>query len=356
MQRAASYPSVPEQPNTIAIAGSLLLVSLSYVLLLAAPAVTRFFSSVNLGRAGLQALEAWLPLACGAGVVLGGASALVFVLTQVTREAQRRPYVALAPVLATFAACVLIGLRADLPLPGVSSSHVAVFAMALAVVGGALVQLPRMSTQLLGMACTFMPPVSLFCVLWVMSGSADPANAVWSLTPGTRAFLGMLTMSSFAIGAVATLGRRAEASADTTLDVPVAQNASYAYAPQAQAYAGYDQGYALQELEESYADDEALLARRGLPNWMMGLVAAAVIGASVLAIKMYMERRAATAFLERGIEAPSAPVQPTAPSAASAVEAQPAPVERAALAAPEPAAPAPPVPAARAEPRPEKLA
>ena len=187
MQRAASYPSVPEQPRTLAIAGSLLLVSLSYVLLLAAPVITRHFGTLAVGQLGLKTLESWLPLACGAGLVLGGASALVFVLTQITREAQRRPYVSLAPVLAAFSACVLIGLRAELPLPGVSSEHVAVFAVAVAVVGGSLVQMPRVSAQLLGMACTFLPPASLFGVLWVLSGSSDPARAVWGLPATARA-------------------------------------------------------------------------------------------------------------------------------------------------------------------------
>jgi hypothetical protein len=303
MQHTASYPSVRDQPvstqRTLAVAGSLLLVSISYVLLLAAPVITRHFGTFAVGHAGLKTLESWLPLACGAGLVLGGASALVFVLTQITREAQKRPYVSLAPVLAAFSACVLIGLRAELPLPGVSSEHVAVFALAVAVVGGALVQTPRVSAQLLGMACTFMPPASLFGVLWILSGSADPARAVWGLPATTRAFLGLLTLSSFAIGAVATLGRRAETQAaepallGSRAEPRASTNTRLPIAVQANTlYPGYD-------LDQSFADDEAALRRRGLPAWVIAVTAVAALVLAFLAMRLYMERRAASSFLER---------------------------------------------------------
>ena len=303
MQRTASYPAVPEQPRTLAIAGSLLLVSLSYVLLLAAPVISRHFGAFALGQGGLKTLESWLPLACGAGLVLGGASALVFVLTQITREAQRRPYISLAPVLAAFSACVLIGLRAQLPLPGVSSEHVAVFALAVAVVGGSLVQTSRVSSQLLGMACTFLPPASLFGVLWILSGSADPARVVWSLPATTRAYLGVLTLSSFLIGAVATLGRRADAA---PAEGPMLTARLPAATPP--LYGGYD-------FEQSYDADEAALRRRGLPAWIIAVTAAAALLLSFLAVKTYMERRAALSFLERDT---SARVQPTSAALAPA--------------------------------------
>lgn len=328
MQRTASYPAVPEQPRTLAIAGSLLLVSLSYVLLLAAPVITRHFGTFALGQGGLKTLESWLPLACGAGLVLGGASALVFVLTQITREAQRRPYISLAPVLAAFAACVLIGLRAQLPLPGVSSEHVAVFALAVAVVGGSLVQTSRVSSQLLGMACTFLPPASLFGVMWILSGSADPARVVWSLPPTTRAYLGVLTLSSFVIGAVATLGRRAEAqAADEPMPMPMLTTRMPAAAPP--LYGGYD-------FEQSYEADEAALRRRGLPAWVIAVTAAAALVLSFLAVKTYMERRAAVSFLERDTSAKLQPAPAAAPAASSLTIGEPT-VQPPSPAAPEPA-------------------
>jgi hypothetical protein len=342
----------------MAIAGSLLLVSLSYVLLLAAPVITRHFGTLALGPGSLKTLESWLPLACGAGLVLGGASALVFVLTQITREAQRRPYISLAPVLAAFSACVLIGLRAELPLKGVSSEHVAVFAVAVAVVGGALVQMPRMSAQLLGMACTFLPPASLFGVLWVLSGSSDPARAIWGLPPTTRAFLGMLTLCSFAIGAVATLGRRSETvepsmatgmTAGMTAGMTGGMTARLPVEPQS---------YALDHLEESWHEDELRLARRGLPGWVIALLGAAALVLSFMAVKLYMERRAATAFLDQASSSPVAPVGTTSAPAATQPSAEPQPsapvVEPSA--AGQALEPAPAQPAVAAEPAPRPAA
>jgi hypothetical protein len=279
MSRAASYSTVSGQPKTFAIAGSLLLVSVSYVLLLSAPVITRHLRSVVSGVGGVKTFE-WLPLACGAGLVLGGASALVFVLTQIAREAERRPYVCMAPVLAAFSACILIGLRADLPLQGVASEHVAVFGLALSVIGGSLVQTSRVSAQLMGIAFTFLPPLSLFIMLWTVSGKTDPARVVWSLSASARAFLGMLTLSSFAIAGVATLVRQG----DRGLSARMPRGAG-------------EQDYVLYDLEADVFADEARLRSRGLPGWAIVLAAAAAIALGFAALKVFLERRPALNFL-----------------------------------------------------------
>jgi hypothetical protein len=302
MSRAASYSSVSGQPRTFAIAGSLLLVSVSYVLLLSAPVITRHLRSVVSGVGGVKAYE-WLPLACGAGLVLGGASALVFVLTQIAREAERRPYVCLAPVLAAFAACILIGLRADLPLNGVASEQVAVFGLALSVVGGSLVQTSRVSAQMMGLGFTFLPPLSLFVMLWTLSGKIDPAQVVWGLSASARAFVGMLTLSSFAIAAVATLGRHTSGGLSARL-------------PRDQ------EGYVLYELEDDLVADEARLRQRGLPGWAIVLAAAAAVALGFMALKVFLERRAALNFL-----APTTPISAPASPAPSAEPAAPAALE-----------------------------
>lgn len=285
MSRAA-YSSVSGQPKTFAIAGSLLLVSVSYVLLLSAPVITRHLRSVVSGVGGVKAFE-WLPLACGAGLVLGGASALVFVLTQIAREAERRPYVCMAPVLAAFSACILIGLRAELPLPGVASEQVAVFGLALSVIGGSLVQTSRVSAQMMGLGFTFLPPLSLFVMLWTLSGRLDPAQVVWGLTAQARAFLGMLTLSSFAIAGVATLGRHGDRGLSARL--PREQD-----------------GYAVYDLEQDVWADEARLRSRGLPGWAIVLAAAVAVGLGFMALKVFLERRPALNFLapSKGASAP----------------------------------------------------
>ena len=208
MQPAASYPRVavparPADPRVVsALAGSLTLLVVSYLLLLSAPLVSRHLRTLPL-------LERWLPTACATGLALGGGAALLFVLVQVTREAERRPYVCLAPVLAAFAGCVLVGLGAQLPLPGVPSEHIAVFALAVAVVGGALVQQPGLTTQLSGLACTLLPSATLLGVIWMVSGKSEPAAALWALDGPARAYLVTLATSSLSIGVIAVFGRSA---------------------------------------------------------------------------------------------------------------------------------------------------
>ena len=91
MQRAASYPKTEaDQSRTYALIGSLLLLGLSYVLLLAAPIVSKQLRSFAGGHANLGAIESWLPAACVSGLVLGGGAALMFVLVQIAREVSDR--------------------------------------------------------------------------------------------------------------------------------------------------------------------------------------------------------------------------------------------------------------------------
>ncbi|MET0340898.1 MAG: hypothetical protein ABW252_07845 [Polyangiales bacterium] len=141
------------------------------------------------------------------GLVLLGGAALMFVLARLAREAEARPYASLGPVLAVFSALTLIGLHAPLPLTGVSSELLAVFALLVALCGGGLVRASALSTQLGGLALAMFPALSLVGLLWALSGEADPGRALGALAPRTLAYVGMLLVCSFGIALVATLGR-----------------------------------------------------------------------------------------------------------------------------------------------------
>lgn len=276
MQRAASYSRTEaDQSRTYALVGSLLLLGLSYVLLLAAPVVSRQLRTFAGGHTNLGAIESWLPAACVSGLVLGGGAALMFVLVQIAREAERRPYVCLAPVLAAFSACVLIGLRAELPLQGVSAEHVAVFALAVSVAGGALVQDARLAAQLTGVLLTLLPPLSLIGVLWANSGKSDPAVAMWTLNAQARAFLTMLTVTSFGIAIIAIVGRRgARSYADPSMSAP-----EYLF-------------------DANWSADEAALRRRGMPGWLLAMLSAAAVGLVFVGFKVALDARSTSTVLE----------------------------------------------------------
>jgi hypothetical protein len=276
MQRAATYSRAEaDQSRTYALVGSLLLLGLSYVLLLAAPVVSRQLRTFAGGHTDLGAIESWLPAACVSGLVLGGGAALMFVLVQIAREAERRPYVCLAPVLAAFSACVLIGLRAELPLQGVSAEHVAVFALAVSVAGGALVQDARLAAQLTGVLLTLLPPLSLIGVLWANSGKSDPAVAMWTLNAQARAFLTMLTVTSFGIAIIAIVGRRgARTYADPSMSAP-----EYLF-------------------DANWSADEAAMRRRGMPGWLLAMLSAAAVGLVFVGFKVALDARSTSTVLE----------------------------------------------------------
>jgi succinate dehydrogenase hydrophobic anchor subunit len=278
MQRAASYSRAEaDHSKTYALVGSLLLLGLSYVLLLAAPVVSRQLRTFAGGHTNLGAIESWLPAACVSGLVLGGGAALMFVLVQIAREAERRPYVCLAPVLAAFSACVLIGLRAELPLQGVAAEHVAVFALAVSVAGGALVQDGRLLAQLTGVVLTLLPPLSLIGVLWANSGKSDPAVAMWTLNAQARAFLTMLTVTSFGIAIIAIVGRRgARTYADPSLGAP-----EYLF-------------------DANWSADESALRRRGMPGWLLAMFSAAAVGLVFVGFKVALDARGTGPMLGGG--------------------------------------------------------
>jgi hypothetical protein len=321
MQRAASYArSEADQSRTYALIGSLLLLGLSYVLLLAAPVVSRQLRTFAGGHTNLGTIESWLPAACVSGLVLGGGAALMFVLVQIAREAERRPYVCLAPVLAAFSACVLIGLRAELPLQGVSAEHVAVFALAVSVAGGALVQDARLTAQLTGVLLTLLPPLSLIGVLWANSGKSDPAVAMWTLNAQARAFLTMLTVTSFGIAIIAIVGRRgARAYADPSISAP-----EYMF-------------------DANWSADEAALRRRGMPGWLLAMLSAAAVGLVFVGFKVALDARSTSTVLEgtAGEGTLDALKRLVVAAPASAPAAQPAAASEAPKPVVEPSAPGP---------------
>lgn len=184
------------------VGGVIAALALGYLLLLAVPAVSAHLRSAMQAGDGLGKLGAWV-LALGAsGLALAGGAALVMVLVQLTAEARRHPYAFLSPLLAAFSACILIGLGAELPLPGIPSAHLAVVALIVAVAGGALIADPRLAVQMTGLALALWPSVTLLIVVWASTGKLDPAAALWSLPPEAMSFVVLLLISSFAIAAL----------------------------------------------------------------------------------------------------------------------------------------------------------
>ncbi|MFT3926883.1 MAG: hypothetical protein QM778_30335 [Myxococcales bacterium] len=183
---------------------SLLLLGTSYLLLLAAPLVSARLS--GLGRDGQWARIAhWIPAASGAGLALGGGAALLLVLARLSKDIRRHPYACVAPALAAFSACLLIGLGAKLPLG--ASEPLCVFALALAVMGGSLVQEAGAAGQLFGWALTVAPAASMVAAVWAASGEAQLSQAIWALSPASRLFLAMLALSSVAMALLGMVAR-----------------------------------------------------------------------------------------------------------------------------------------------------
>ena len=209
----------PRQPRLWPVVGSLLLLSISYLLLTAAPAVSQQLRSLaGYGRGGM--LGTWALALASTGLLLGGAAALVLVLVQLAADARRRPYVYLSPVLAAFSACILVGLEAKLPLASVSAEHLAVFALIVAVVGGALIQDPRPALQRTGLILTLWPSFSLMLMVWAATGEGDPAVGLWMLGPVVLGYLLILTVSSFAIAATSLIIRSVEAPSSSARSGP----------------------------------------------------------------------------------------------------------------------------------------
>jgi hypothetical protein len=209
---SVTLPHAGRQPRLWPVVGSLLLLSFSYLLLTAAPAVSQQLRALA-GQGQSSVLGTWALALAATGLLLGGIAALVLVLVQLADDARRRPYVYLSPVLATFSACILMGLGAKLPLASVSAEHLAVFALVVAVVGGALIQDARPALQRTGLVLTLWPSVSLLLMVWVATGGGDPAVGLWTLGPAALGYLVILTVSSFAIAATSLVVRSVEAAA-----------------------------------------------------------------------------------------------------------------------------------------------
>lgn len=183
--------------------GAALALGLGYAMLLAVPIVpqhlrTTVHAGAGLGRIGMSVLS------LGAmGLALAGSAALILALVQLAAEVRKHPYAFLSPLLAAFCACMLIGLGARLPLPGIASEYVALCALTVAVAGGALLADERPAMQIVGVLLALFPAVTLLIMVWVTTGKGDPAAALWSLPPAAMSFVVLLLVSSFAIASLA---------------------------------------------------------------------------------------------------------------------------------------------------------
>jgi hypothetical protein len=191
----------------LALLGTLLLLGIGYALLVSAPVVFQRFSlSTGSGGFGSISNASWLPAAAASGFAVGGAAALLFVLARLVRDIEHQPYACLAPVLAVFTAFVLAGVRAELPLHGFGSEHFSALAMAVAVLGGALVQQGGFVPGLLGMLVTLAPAATLIGVIASgMKRFDEPAIVL--LDPKLRLFTVLLTAASLILVATAILSR-----------------------------------------------------------------------------------------------------------------------------------------------------
>ncbi len=183
---------------------SLFALGAGYVLLVAAPLVSSRFPSL---RSDLPSVGSTLPGPVAAGVALLGAAALVLVLAQLVRDVETRPYISIAPVLAVFSGFLLASLRVRLPLEGLASEHAGMFALTLALIGGALVAREPLSARFLGWALVLSAPGLLIYVVALPQGQGDFMNALSRLDPQVRMFLGLLSLSSFALGFVGAVAR-----------------------------------------------------------------------------------------------------------------------------------------------------
>jgi hypothetical protein len=142
-----------------------------------------------------------LPLFVQLASAFSGLAALVLVLARAVREVDKRPYVAIAPVLAVFAGLVHAGLRVDLAPLGASSALVAFSTLAVALIGGALTARDDVRARQLGWGLALAPWVLLLIVLDVAKGEAP-------FEPAERAYLAGLLGSSLLMGAAGVAARR----------------------------------------------------------------------------------------------------------------------------------------------------
>ena len=177
-----------------ALVGSLLLLAASFALLVLAPVLLGRFQSASQSMNG-----GFLPIAAASGIALGGGAAMIAVVARLVRDIEARPYAGLAPVLAVFAGFVLWGVRAQLPLYGVQSEYAGVFALMVSVAGGAIVARPGAMSRLAGWALAFFGPITLLMLVWGASGKGELGEAVRTLTPQVKMFLGLSAGCAFAM-------------------------------------------------------------------------------------------------------------------------------------------------------------
>jgi hypothetical protein len=145
-----------------------------------------------------------LPLFAQLASAFAGLAALVLVLSRAVREVDKRPYVAIAPVLAVFAGLVHAGLRVDLAPLGLSSALVAFGALSVALLGGALIVREEERTRWVGWGLVLAP-----CA-WVLI-VVDIAKGETALEPSERAYLAGLFVSTLLMGAAGVAARRLRA-------------------------------------------------------------------------------------------------------------------------------------------------
>jgi hypothetical protein len=246
-----------------------------------------------------------------AGVALLGAAALVLVLAQLVRDVETRPYVSIAPVLAVFSGFLLTSLRVKLPLEGLASEHAGMFALALALIGGALVAGETFGGRMLGWSLVLAAPGLLVYVVALPKGQGDLVTALRQLDPQVSMFLGLLSLSSLALGAVArALARLAgrgdyDLEGDLPLRLPRLNNTLPGWdqqqahnsrmTPQGLTYgnayasqSGYQGSYAA----SAYRDEADMAALRGTRVGPLLLIGAIVCLAAFAAVYWFTHRGA----------------------------------------------------------------
>jgi hypothetical protein len=183
----------------------LLLLAGAYGVLVLAGSLTPSLQTAASARAPLQ-----LPLLAQLALGCAGLAALVWVLAHAVREVDKRPYVAIAPVFATFAGLVHAGLRVDLSALGMSSALIAFGVLAVALIGGALIARLDARSQQLGWGLIMAPWLVLLITLDLAKGDAP-------FTPPERGYAAGLLFSNLVLGAAGLASRALR----TTLTPPI---------------------------------------------------------------------------------------------------------------------------------------
>lgn len=141
-----------------------------------------------------------LPLLVQIALVLVGLAALVSVLSRAVREVDKRPFVAIAPVFAAFSGLVQAGAHTPMAVLGRHSASVAYAALAIALLGGALVLRDEGRLRRLGWGLVLAPSVLITCVVCSAKGLA--------LSGEERAWLTGLMLGSATLGAAGVVSRQ----------------------------------------------------------------------------------------------------------------------------------------------------